>query len=194
MVGMMKSFLIRGEGVWTAFVNWRCRFSWSLESLEMRAPFNSRSLGSTTRQISWRRWSLGQRSVRSSLGVGVSEWDQRLAKTLLPTKGKGEKIVGAYAPYTPLSTRLQGIGNAKQHAQGYLQDAGNAVTTLETCACEVHHYTSKMQSDTRIANRPLPQQRQVKTATHKMQDDQVVVSTVRSSRRVSIFCQRLDRS
>ncbi len=39
---------------------------------------------------------------------------------------------------------------------------------------------------------PLPQQRQVKTATHKMQDDQVVVSTVRSSRRVSIFCQRLD--
>ncbi len=53
---------------------------------------------------------LGQRSVRSSLGVGVSEWYQRLAKTLLPTKGEGEKIVGAYAPYTPLSTRLQGIG------------------------------------------------------------------------------------
>ncbi len=49
--------------------------------------------------------------MRSSLGVGVSEWDQRLAKTLLPTKGRrGEKIVGAYAPYTPLSTHLQGIG------------------------------------------------------------------------------------
>ncbi len=45
MVGMMKSFLIQGEGVWTAFVDWRCRFSWSLESLEMKAPFNSRSLG-----------------------------------------------------------------------------------------------------------------------------------------------------
>ncbi len=25
-------------------------------------------------------------------------------------EGEGEKIVGAYAPYTPLSTRLQGIG------------------------------------------------------------------------------------
>ncbi len=73
-----------------------------------------------------------------------------------------------------------------------LQDAGNTVTTLKTCAYEVHNYTSKMQSDTQIANRPLPQQRQVKTATHKMQDDQVVVSTVRSSRGVSIFCQRLD--
>ncbi len=41
-----------GEGVWTAFVDWRCRFSWSFESPEMKAPFNSRSLGSTTRQIS----------------------------------------------------------------------------------------------------------------------------------------------
>ncbi len=26
MVGMMKSFLIQGEGVWTAFVDWCCRF------------------------------------------------------------------------------------------------------------------------------------------------------------------------
>ncbi len=156
---MVTMFLIQGEGVWTAFVDWRCRFLWSLESLEMKAPFNSRSLGSTTRQISWCRWSFGQRSVHSSLGVGVSEWDQRLAKTLLPTKGKGEKIVGAYAPYTPFSTRLQGIRTQEQCAQGYLQDAGNAVTTLETCAYEVHNYTSKMQSDTWIANRPLPQQR-----------------------------------
>ncbi len=48
--------------------------------------------------------------MRSSLGVGVSEWDQRLAKTLSADEGEGEKIVGVYAPYTPLSTRLQGIG------------------------------------------------------------------------------------
>ncbi len=168
-------FLIQGEGVWTTFVDWRCRFSWSLESLEMKAPFNSRSLGSTTRQISWRRWSLGQRSVRSNLGVGVSEWDQRLARMLLPTKGKGRRSLGLCAVYASLNASTR-YWNAKQCAQGYLQDAGNAVTTLETCACEVHNYTSKMQSDTRIANRPLPQQHQVKTATHKMQDDQVVVS------------------
>ncbi len=169
-------------------------FSWSLESLEMKAPFNSRSLGSTTRQISWRRWSLGQRSMRSSLGVGVSEWDQRLAKTLLPTKGKGRRSLGLYAPYTPFSTRLQGIGTQNNARRAISKIPATQVTTLETCAYEVHDYTSKMQSDTRIANRPLPQQRQVKTATHKIQDDQVVVSTVRSSRGVSIFCQRLDGS
>ncbi len=32
--------------------------------------------------------------MRSSLGVGVSEWDQRLAKTLLPTKGKERRSLG----------------------------------------------------------------------------------------------------
>ncbi len=32
--------------------------------------------------------------MRSSLGVGVSEWDQRLAKMLLPTKGKGRRLLG----------------------------------------------------------------------------------------------------
>ncbi len=113
-------------------------------------------------------------------------------KTLLLTEPRREEdrwgLCAVYA-FLNASTRYW---NAKQCAQGYLQDAGNTVITLETCAYKVHHYTSKMQSDTRIANRPLPQQRQVKTATHKMQDDQVVVSTVRSSRGVSIFCQRLD--
>ncbi len=111
-----------------------------------------------------------------------------LAKTLLLTEPRREEdrwgLCAVYA-FLYVSTRYWNANNVRR---AYLQDAGNTVTTLETCAYEVHHYTSKMQSDTRIANRPLPQQRQVKTATHKMQDDQVVVSTVRSSRGVSIFC------
>ncbi len=32
--------------------------------------------------------------MRLSLGFGVSEWDQRLAKTLLPTKGMWRRSLG----------------------------------------------------------------------------------------------------
>ncbi len=159
MVGMMKSFLIQGEGVWTAFVDWRCRFSGSMQSLETKAPFNSRFLGQhqVTNLLTLMVPGSEVLCVRV-LGVGVSEWDQRLAKMLLPTKGKGRRSFGLMRRIR-LSQRVYKVLECKQCAQGYLQDAGNAVTTLKTCAYEVHNYTSKMQSDTRIANRPLPQQR-----------------------------------
>ncbi len=91
---MMKSFSIQGEGVWTAFVDWCCRFSGSMQSLETKAPFNSRFLGQHQATNLLTLMAPDQRSMRSSLGVGVSEWDQRLAKTLLPTKGEGRRSLG----------------------------------------------------------------------------------------------------
>ncbi len=90
--------------------------------------------------------------MRSSLGVGVSEWDQRLAKTLLPTKGKGRRSLGLVRRIR-LSQRVYKVLERKTMRAGLsprCRQRSNYAQDLRL------RYTSKMQSDTRSLTGPCP--------------------------------------